>query len=520
MSHPPGNAAAASSLPGSAAGTTGGPPVDGTPIGRVVAALAAQDPDRPAVTAGAVTRTRAELEERTNRLARAYVGLGVRPGSFVTVALPTGLEFLEAVLAVWKAGATPQPVSNRLPASELHEIIELARPDLVVGLVQDDRPSVPAGFEPPAEISGRPLPEAIAPSLKAPTSGGSTGRPKLIVSTDPATAEALAGFAGIVRIRPNGVVLSTGPLSHNGPLFTDAAALIMGCHVVVMERFDATRALDLVGRHRVDWMYSVPTMLSRIAALPDATRAAADVSSLRTVITMAAACSQVLREFCLGFFGADTMLELYSATEAQAIVTIDGHGWLRRPGSVGRPVVGEIQVRDGAGRPLRPGEVGELWMRRSAEQAGPYRYIGSTPQRSADGWETVGDLGHLDADGYLYLADRKTDMIIVGGSNVYPAEVESALEEHPAVVAACVVGLPDDEYGQTIHAVLNVSEPVSDESLIEHLRERLAPYKLPRSVERTQRPLRDEAGKFRRSRVRQEAIDAMAASSNSRRSFS
>lgn len=477
-----------------------------TPIGVALAELASKDPDRPAVTTSAGTLTRQEFERRTNRLARSYIEKGVTPDSFVTILLPTGSSFLEAVVATWKAGATPQPVSHRLPARELREIIELADPSLVVGADLPGRNSVPADWSAPDDICAEPLTPMIATSLKAPTSGGSTGRPKLIVSTEPATAESLRSFASLVRLQQDGTVLSTGPLSHNGPLFTNVAALLVGCHVVVMERFDAAQALALVERHGVDWMYSVPTMLRRIQDLPEDILTAADTASLRTVITMAAACPPSLRTFCLAYFGPDVMLELYAATEAHAVTITDGHGWLSHPGSVGRPVVGEIEARGPDGTALPAGEVGELWMRRSPDEAGPYRYVGAEPQRSKDGWETVGDLGHLDADGFLHLADRKTDMILVGGSNVYPAEVESALEEHPDIQAACVIGLPDDEYGHRVHAVLNVTGSVNDEVLLAHLRAAIAPYKLPRSFERTSAPLRDEAGKMRRSRVREEAL--------------
>ena len=484
--------------------------LDPTPIGVAYARLAAEDPERPAVTAGSTTRTRAEFEARTNRLARAYTGRGVRPGTLVTIALPTGAEFLEAVVATWKAGATPQPVSNRLPERELAEIIALADPSLIVGVDGDPRRNtVASGFEPDTATPATPLPPLLAGSLKAPTSGGSTGRPKLIVSTDPASAEALAGYGSLMRISPEGVALSTGPLSHNAPLLTATAALVTGCHVVVLERFDAATALAAIGEHRVQWMYSVPTMLQRFAALDADTLASADISSLRTVITMAAHCPQSTRDFCLDFFGPDVMVELYAATEAHAATVIDGHGWLDRPGSVGRVVLGEIEARDETGEQVPADVVGELWMRRDAQTAGPYRYVGSTPQGSADGWETVGDLGQFDTDGYLYLADRKTDMIIVGGSNVYPAEVEGALEEHPAVDTACVVGVPDREYGQTVHAVLNLAAPVSDAELSTHLAERLVRYKIPRTFHRVDEPLRDAAGKMRRRRVRDDLFAAV-----------
>ncbi|MGH4001813.1 MAG: AMP-binding protein [Pseudonocardiaceae bacterium] len=476
-----------------------------TAIGAALAEMAATNPDRPILTTSAGTLTRSEFERRTNRLARAFIERGVTRDSFVTILLPTGSAFLEAVVAVWKAGATPQPVSDRLPARELREIIELADPTLIVGASDLDRNSVPANWTPPDDVSCEPLPAMIATSLKAPTSGGSTGRPKLIVSTERATAESLRTFGNLLRIPQDGTLLSTGPLSHNGPLFTAAAGLLLGCHVVVMERFDAERALALIDQHDVTWMYSVPTMLRRIADLPESLRSGADISSLRTLVTMAARCPAALRTFCLDYFGPDVMLELYAATEAQAATMTDGHGWIEHPGSVGRVVVGEIEVRGPDGSPRPVGEIGELWMRRGPGVAGPYRYIGADPQQSAGGWETVGDLGFMDADGFVYLADRKTDMLLVGGSNVYPAEVEGALEEHPDVQAACVVGMPDDEYGNRVHAVLNVTGPVTDGELVQHLREAIAPYKVPRSFDRISTPLRDEAGKMRRSRVRDEA---------------
>lgn len=481
-----------------------------TPIGAAWRRLAAAGPHQVAVTDGTVVRTRVEVETRTNRLAQVYRDLGVTKDSLVTIALPSGAEFLESLIAVWKVGATPQPVSHRLPQPELTSIVELADPALVVGLDVPDRTCLPVNFEPDPQISDSPLPDAIAVSLKAPTSGGSTGRPKLIVSTEEATAESLRAFGELVRIVPGSTVLSTAPLSHNGPLFTSAAALLAGCHVVVMKTFDAAEALNLVARHRVNWMYSVPTMLSRIAALPAHVRETFDVNSLQTVITMAAHCPPAVKEFCLSYFGPEVMLELYAATEAQAIVMTDGAGWMKRPTSVGRVVVGQIEVRGSDGERLPPGEVGQLWMRRTAEEPGPYSYLGSTPQRSADGWESVGDLGAIDAEGYLYLADRRDDMIIVGGSNVYPAEVEAALEEHPDVTAACVVGLPDDEYGQVAHAVLNVTTPIPDDEFVAHLRESLLPYKVPRSFEAVSTPLRDEAGKMRRNRVMTEARERLA----------
>ena len=195
-------------------------------------------------------------------------------------------------------------------------------------------------------------------------------------------------------------------------------------------------------------------------------------------------------------------MELYGGTELQALTIVTGREWLERPGTVGRAVVGEIEGRDEAGRPLPPGEVGELWMRRGPGEPSPYRYVGATPKSAGDGWESLGDMGKLDADGYVYLSDRLTDMILVGGANVYPGEIEAALDEHPAVRSSCVIGLPHEDLGSVPHALVELAEPVDDAELLDHLRARLAPYKLPRSIERVAEPLRDDAGKVRRSALR------------------
>jgi bile acid-coenzyme A ligase len=169
-------------------------------------------------------------------------------------------------------------------------------------------------------------------------------------------------------------------------------------------------------------------------------------------------------------------------------------------------VLGEIEIRDLDGRPVPASEEGEIWMRRGPGAPPPYRYIGATARSALDGWESLGDLGRVDADGYLYITDRLTDMILVGGANVYPAEIEAALDEHPAVQSCCVIGLPDDDLGNIPYAIVELSEPVTDEDLMAHLCQLLAPYKLPRTIERATTPLRDDAGKVRRSALRAERI--------------
>jgi bile acid-coenzyme A ligase len=282
--------------------------------------------------------------------------------------------------------------------------------------------------------------------------------------------------------------------------------LLTGNHIVVMPRFDASETLRLVETHRIDWLYLVPTMMQRIWRLPEAERLAKDVSSLSVAFHMAAPCPAWLKEEWIHWLGAEKILELYGGTELQAMTVITGAEWLEHRGSVGRTVIGEIEVRDPDGKPVPALEVGEIWMRRGADQPSPYRYIGATPKGADEGWESLGDLGYLDAEGYLYISDRLADMILVGGSNVYPAEIEAALDEHPAVTSSCVIGLPDDDMGSVPYAIVEVSGDVTDDDLIAHLKQRVAPYKIPRTFERATSPLRDDAGKVRRSALRAERL--------------
>ncbi len=466
-----------------------------------LAELAATDPDRPAISDAQRTITRAELDRHTNRLARAYETLGVTQDSFVTVGLPNGIEWFEAMIAVWKLGATPAPVSAKLPPIELDAIVDLADPSLVVGLDAPGRTCVPAGYEPDAELADTPLPIKIAAAWKAPTSGGSTGRPKLIVAGGPSITEGVSLTAVAFGMTPDGVHLASGPLYHNGPLSFSVAALFTGSHIIVMERFDASRALALIEEYRVDWMYAVPTMMQRIWKLPDTERTRYDLSSLNVVFHLAAPCPDWLKRAWIEWLGPEKIWELYAGTEAQAVTLITGDEWLAHPGSVGRPIVGEMRILDPDGNEVPRGEPGEVFMR-APEGVTTYRYIGADARALDDGWESLGDMGWMDADGYLYLSDRSADMILAGGANVYPAEIEAALDAHPNVGSSCVIGLPDDDLGNRIHAIVQADAPVTEDELRVHLAEHLVRYKIPRTFEFVTEPLRDDAGKVRRSALR------------------
>ncbi len=472
-------------------------------IGRILALQAERAPDRPAITCEDRTLTRRALDRRTNRLARAYRELGVRPGDFVTIGLPNGIEFYEAAIAAWKLGATPQPISARLPQIERDAIIALAEPRLLVGAPAGSEfagTALPAGFAPDPALSDAALPDIVAPSWKAPTSGGSTGRPKLIVSGDPGEFDLDLPRYEMLPDRPQ---LVPGPLYHNGPFAFSMQGLFLGHHLIVMPRFDAARALELMARYRVDWVMMVPTMMLRIWRLDPAERLKHDLSALRILGHVAAPCPPWLKEAFIGWLGPERVHEIYGGTEGQSACWINGTEWLAHRGSVGKPMAGgRMKILGDDGRELPPGEVGEVYMLSDRGPGATYRYIGAEPRRRPDGWETLGDMGYMDAEGYLYLTDRRTDMILRGGANIYPAEVEAAIDAHPAVRSSAVIGLPDEELGNRLHGIVDATQPVTAEALRAFLAERLVTYKIPDSFEFVTEPLRDDAGKTRRSALR------------------
>ena len=456
----------------------------------------ASDPDHPALTYEQHTVTRAELETLANRTARTLASKGVGQDDLVTIALPNGVAFVATTIACWKLGAVPQPVSARLPARELDAIIELAEPRVVVDAELDVD-----GFD------DAPLPEAVSNPYKAMTSGGSTGRPKLILANQPSLIDPDA--APLLGMQLNGTHVMPGPLYHNGPFIWTMTALLAGNHVALGGKFDAERTLQLVDRYHPDSMYVVPTMMARISKLPPEVRDRYDVSSLKTVWHLAAPCPPWLKEEWINWLGAETIWELYGGTEAQAATIITGVEWLQHRGSVGRVNVAQFQVLRPDGSIADPGEVGEVFMRPSDdENVRTYRYVGAEARRIEGGWESLGDMGAVDADGYLYLSDRQTDMILAGGANIYSAEIEAALDEHARVRSCAVIGLPDDDLGNVVHAIVQTDDgsPIDLDELRAHLAERLVRYKIPRTFEFTTEPLRDDAGKLRRSALRAERL--------------
>jgi bile acid-coenzyme A ligase len=477
-------------------------------LSRIVAYWAELQPNAIALKHEDQSITWSELEATTNRLARAYAELGVKKNDFVTISLPNGIEFFESCFALWKLGATPQPVSAKLPVLEREQIVEIANPSIVVGAPAGDHAGftvLEEDYQPDPNIDAGPLPEVTADVYKVMTSGGSTGRPKLIVSGAPAEYD-IDSFSFNFKVQ--GSVLIPGPLYHNGPFSWAMTGLFLGNQVTITTRFDAENTLRIIQDEQVTTIYLVPTMMQRIWNLPDDIRLSYKVDTLETLWHLAAPCPIWLKEAYIEWFGADVIWELYGGTEAQGGTRITGKEWLEHKGSVGKPTeLCEMIIVGENGERLPPGEVGEIFMRPNTGPGTTYRYIGAEAKAIDGGFESLGDLGYMDEDGYLYLSDRLTDMILSGAANIYPAEVEAAIDSLEGVRSSAVIGLPDNDMGNLVHAIVDVPDGnITEEEMLNHLAERLVRYKIPRTVEFVTEPLRDDAGKVRRKTLRAERI--------------
>jgi bile acid-coenzyme A ligase len=473
------------------------------PIGTQISALAELAPDEPAVTCDGHTVTRAELDRSTNRLARAYAERGVGVGDYVTIVLPNSIEWIQAVVACWKLGAVPQPLSARLPDAELTGLLGLRRPKLLVGRDNSDIVSAPVGFTPNSTLSDAALPEAVSPVWKAMGSGGSTGRPKLIESGGDSRIPAAIGYP--LGAQVGDTTLMPVPLSHNTGFTTATIALLMRHHLVLMSRFEPQQFLRLIAEHRVTFLTTVPTIMQRVLPVYRADPGSYDLSSIRRFWHLGAPCPPAIKQAWIDLLGPEKVWELYGGTELQALTFISGDQWLTHRGSVGVVVAGEMKVLDDDGNPCPPGVIGEIYMRPGPGSAPTYRYIGAAA-KTRDGWDSLGDLGYFDEDGFLYLSDRRVDMFTVGGRNVYPAEIENALSAHPDVLSCLVVGVPHEDLGQVPYAIVQAASALDEEAVQTFLGDRIAGYKVPTTVEFVDTPLRDDAGKARRSAVRDEII--------------
>jgi len=502
-------------------------PLDASRIG--LARHAARHPEKVALDVGGVRTTYGELNARVNRLVRALRRIGVSSGDAVAAVLHNGVTWLELLNAVGKIGAQLVPVGYRLKGPEIAYMLADSRsvamvvdahlaPEVeraLVGNDWDDGRLFVAGAA-SAPWRGVDYESALAAeSAEEPEGGfvgggynvliytsGTTGRPKAVErATDAATAHmALAGVAEMWGFDEREVHLCAGPLYHTGPGSYAQLHLLIGGTLVLMEHFDAARALALIETHRVTNTFMVPTHFTRILLLDEAERSARDLSTLRLVMHSAAPCPAHVKRGIMRVFPPGTVTEFYGASET-GFTRITAQEWLHKPGSVGRPWPGhELAILDDHGVPCPLGEVGLIYVRAPRMD---FRYRAADEKNQSafrNGFFTAGDLGYVDDDGYLYIADRRTDLIITGGANVYPAEVEAVLMEHPKVADVAVLGLPDEEMGKSVLAVVEPRRgmSVSAAEIIAFARDNLAHYKCPRRVELVEALPREPQGKIKK----------------------
>jgi bile acid-coenzyme A ligase len=485
-------------------GPEGGPeggPEDKISIARRIRQRAEEHPDEQAFRHVALDGaepafTWRELDRRSSQLAGAFAARGLGFGDRLGLGLRNSPQLALSVFAAWKLGAVPVPVRWDVPDWELARLREVVAPRIY--LSPGDLPWIDAtaGLEVPD------LPDVIPPQQHGICSSGSTGTPKVIVSERPGVFDVLLTTPMAETWSPvprPQTILVLAPMYHaNG--FTTLYNLLAGDRLVVMEKFDAARVVDVIERHRVSTFTATPTMLQRIADLPGVDQR--DLSSIHWIIQGAAPMPPSLVHRWASLIGPERIVMAYGMTEGLGITAIRGDEWMDHRGSVGRGLRGtEVRVLDAGGTDLPAGEIGEIYLRAAAY--GGFRYLGSAPRprRTDDGFHTVGDLGYLDTDGYLDLVDRRVDMIITGGANVFPAEVESALIDHPGIADVVVIGLRDPEWGRRVHAVVEPADPAAPptpDDVIAYAKSRLAPYKVPKTVEFVDAVPRSEATKVNR----------------------
>jgi long-chain acyl-CoA synthetase len=470
----------------------------------------------------------AELEARANRLAHHFRSAGLREGDTVAAILENN-EHVHAVMwAARRSGLYYALINTHLTAAEAAYIVDNSGARALIGsramrrVCEGLAELLPDGVPELLLIADDDLdgwqryPECVAHQPSTPIaderegdllqySSGTTGRPKGIrrelLHVSPAEAPSmLLPLMDAVGITGDSVYLSPAPLYHTAPSFWSMTVQSLGGTTVVMEKFHPVQALDCIARHRVTHAQFVPAMFVRMLKLPESVRDSYDLTSLRRVVHAAAPCPVDIKKQMIDWWGP-IIDEYYAASEAVGASFIRAEEWLAHPGSVGRPLVGVPHILDENGEQLPPGEVGEIYY----EGGYSFEYLKdetkTAKSRDGRGWVTVGDVGYLDDEGYLFLTDRRHHMIISGGVNIYPQEAEDLLITHPKVLDAAVFGIPDDEMGQRVKGVVQTVDPADateafGEDLLTWLRERLAHYKCPRSISfETQLP-RTDTGKL------------------------
>jgi acyl-CoA synthetase (AMP-forming)/AMP-acid ligase II len=497
------------------------------------AEVARSDPDRVAfVMAGSGARmTFGEFDAEANRLAQLFRAQGLVEGDHAVFFLPNSLEALVASGAGERTGLQYTPLDFHLTADEAAYVVNDSCSRVVVTgeALRSVAAQLPArcpkverwlfhGSEPPPgferyDEAVAPFPADHVPDERLGSamlySSGTTGRPKGIVrplpGIDPKTPLAVYEKVGglVYKLRPGSVLLQPGPLYHAGPQSTTAITLRLGGACVIMERFDAGRFVELIGEYGVTNTILVPTMMSRLLALPSSVREAARLDTLEAVVHGAAPCPRSVKRGFIDWVGP-IVHEYYGATEAIGGTMVDSASWLERPGTVGRPYMGELLIRSSDGSELPPGVPGEVWFRGNTNFVYWADDAKTAAGRSVDGsTSTTGDIGYVDEDGYLFLTDRTAFTIISGGVNVYPQEVENVLADHPAVADVAVLGVPNDDLGEEVKAVVALRAPAAEQELIDYCRERLSRIKVPRTVDFVDEVPRLATGKLNKRLLRE-----------------
>jgi len=493
-------------------------------------------PGAPAIVMGATgeTTTYAQLEDSSARLARALRTRGIAEGAHIAILMENSRQFLEVAWAAQRSGLHYTAINTHLRPAEVQYVLDdcgatalvssQAMADVVAGL---DLSRVPvriagvgelAGFESYSDVLAVEQPGPLEQEREGREmlySSGTTGRPKGVHKPLPGTgfgdpsAASVQLHQGIAAFGfgPGTVYLSPAPLYHAAPLVWSMAMHRAGGAVLVMEKFDAPQCLELIERYRVTHAQFVPTMFIRMLRIPQAERARYDISSLTAAVHAAAPCPIAIKRQMLDWWGP-VIYEYYAGTEDIGTTAITPQEWLAHPGSVGRPMT-ECHIVGADGTELPAGEPGVVYF--AGGRAFEYH---NDPAKTASisndkGWRTLGDMGYLDADGYLYLTDRQAHMIISGGVNIYPQEAENVLASHPAVADVAVIGVPDAEMGEAVKAVVEPLDPAAagDElaaELLAYCRAELATYKCPRSVDFTDSLPREPNGKLYKRRLREQ----------------
>ena len=491
-------------------------------------AVAAEHPERPAILSPAGDRTFAELNARANQLARALRRIGLGTGDSVALLCSNRPEFAEVMFAALRSGLRYTPINWHLAADEVAYIVDDCEAkafvaDVRFAAVATDvarlASSRPALLAIGGDIDGfdsydSAVADEDSANLEDPAVGqsmlytsGTTGRPKGVYRHRP--REVPLSGPEVYAEPATDVHLCTGPAYHAAPLGISVhTPLWNGVTVVMMDGWEPEENLRLIEAHRVTHTHMVPTMFHRLLALPDDVRTKYDLSSLKLVVHGAAPCPPHVKQALIGWFGP-VVVEYYAGTEGGGTL-ITAQEWLERPGSVGRPGPTQaIEIRDDAGEPVAAGTVGTVYMKAPDKGAFVYFKDPDKTSRTYKGrWFTLGDMGYVDDDGYLFLTGRSAEVIISGGVNIYPAEVDAVLLMHPSVADVATVGVPNEEWGEEVKAVVEVkdgaepSEVLADE-LLAFARDRLARYKCPRTVDFDDALPRHDTGKIYRRLVRE-----------------